>query len=152
MMVGVDLGLGRGHHNVICGERLYQHIILLSTHYLYQTYFVVVNPFIKYYTKFGNFFKTWAIFWNFNRAILHFCWISTLICPLSSISMKWALLIEQTVYSIVFKWLTWKGVQWWPQTKNCGFSGDGRCRGSANYLGTSRTSFLSPLIGLGGPR
>ena len=36
-MMGVDLGLGRGHHNVICGEqRLYQHIILLSTHYLYQ--------------------------------------------------------------------------------------------------------------------
>ena len=35
-MMGVDLGLGRGHHNVICGDRLYQHIILLSTHYLYQ--------------------------------------------------------------------------------------------------------------------
>ena len=35
-MMGVDLGLGRGHHNVICGDRLYQHIILLSTFYLYQ--------------------------------------------------------------------------------------------------------------------
>ena len=32
-MMGVDLGLGRGHHNVICGEqRLYQHIMLLLTH------------------------------------------------------------------------------------------------------------------------
>ena len=61
----------------------------LSTHYLavnplsLSTYYLDVNPFIKCYTKFESFFKIWAIFWYFNRAILHFCWIITLICQAS---------------------------------------------------------------------
>ena len=144
-MMGVDLGLGRGHHNVICGEqRLYQHIILLSTHYLYQH----IN-----------------LLWIHSLNIMQSLEISSKSEPFSETLMELfcisAGLLRQYVQHFnemsrllqyCLQMIDLEGCTVVTTAQKSGFSGDRRCRGSTGSLGIGRISFLSPLIGLGCPR
>ena len=148
-MMGVDLGLGRGRHNVICGDRLYQHIILLSTHFLYQHIILLLThssniiQSLEMSSKSEPFSETLL-----ELSILYFCWIITLICPASQLNEHCSL-SKLLQYCLQMIDLVGCAVVTTAQKLRCFRKW---CRGSTGSLGIGRASFLSPLIGLGCPR
>ena len=133
-MMGVDLGLGRGHHNVICGEqRLYQHIMLLLTH----SSNIIQS--LEMSSKSEPFSETLLELFYISAGLLRPASQLNEHCSLSKLLQYCLQMIDVEGCAVVTTAQKLRCFRKW-------------CRGSTGSLGIGRTSFLSPLIGLGCPR